>query len=81
MAPQAAGHAWLDDVLLIAPSPAFLDTLPNRKIPDRKDFYRYGQDHAARIRDWERAIGEGGRFAEAALNWLARPDPTLLKPL
>ena len=75
------GHPWLDDVLLISPSPAFLDSLPNRKIPDRKDFYRYGQDHAARIRDWERAIGECGRFAEAALNWLARPDPTLLKPL
>jgi hypothetical protein len=75
------GHPWLDDMLLIAPSPAFLATLPNRKLPDRKDFYRYGQDHAARIRDWERAIGECGRFAEAVLNWLARPDPTLLQPL
>ena len=75
------GHPWLNDLLLIAPSPAFLATLPNRKLPDRKDFYRYGQDHAARIRDWERAIAECGRFAEAVLRWLARPDPTLLMPL
>jgi hypothetical protein len=75
------GHPWLDDMLLISPAPAFLDTLPNRKLPDRKDFYRYGQDHASRIRDWERAIGECGRFAEAVMNWLTRPDPTLLQPL
>jgi hypothetical protein len=75
------GHPWLDDVLLVAPSPAFLDSLPNGKLPDRKDFYHYGQDHAARIRDWERAIGECERFAEAALRWLERPDPTLLRPL
>jgi hypothetical protein len=78
---RPAGHPWLEDVLLIAPSPAFLDTLPNRKLPDRKDFYRYGQDHAGRIQAWERAIGECGRFAEAAMNWLLDPDPTLLKPL
>ena len=75
------GHPWLDDMLLIAPSPAFLDRLPDRKLPDRKDFYRYGPDHAGRIRAWEHAIGECERFAEAALNWLQHPDPTLLKPL
>jgi len=44
-----------------------LDRLPNRKLPDREDFYRYGQDHAARIRDWERAIAECERFADAAM--------------
>jgi predicted acylesterase/phospholipase RssA len=78
---KARNHPWLDDVLLIAPSPAFLATLPNGKLPDRKDFYRYGQDHASRIRDWERAIAECQRFAEAALMWLQHPDPSLLKPL
>lgn len=75
------GHAWLDDVLLVAPSPAFLATLPNGKLPDRQDFYRYGLDHAARIRDWERAIGECGRFAEAVLRWMERPDPGVLRPI
>jgi predicted acylesterase/phospholipase RssA len=75
------GHPWLDDMLLVAPSPAFLARLPNGKLPDRQDFYRYGQDHAARIRDWERAIGECERFAEAVLRWLERPDPSLLAPI
>jgi predicted acylesterase/phospholipase RssA len=74
-------HPWLDDMLLVAPSPAFLARLPNGKLPDRQDFYRYGQDHAARIRDWERAIGECERFAEAVLRWLERPDPSLLAPI
>jgi hypothetical protein len=78
---KARGHPWLSDVLLLAPSAAFLASLPNGKLPDRKDFYRYGQDHARRIRDWERAIRECERFADAVLEWLLRPDPTLLQPL
>jgi predicted acylesterase/phospholipase RssA len=78
---HAGAHPWLANVLLVAPSPAFLERLPNRKLPDRNDFYRYGTDHAGRIRDWARAIGESGRFAEAVLRWMEQPDPSLLKPL
>jgi predicted acylesterase/phospholipase RssA len=74
-------HPWLSDTLLIAPSPAFLATLPNGRLPDRSDFHRYGPDHAARIAAWERAIGECGRFAEAVMRWLERPDPTQLQPI
>jgi predicted acylesterase/phospholipase RssA len=75
------GHPWLDDVLLVAPSAEFLATLPNGKLPDRQDFYRYGPDHEGRISAWERAIGECERFAEAVLRWLERPDPSLLQPI
>jgi len=75
------GHPWLENLLLVAPSPAFLSRLPNGKLPDRQDFYRYGPDHAARIRAWERAIGECERFAEAVLRWMERPDPSLLQPI
>jgi hypothetical protein len=75
------GHPWLDNVLLIAPSRAFLDTLPNRKLPDRNDFYRYGTDHAGRIRDWERAIAQCGGFADAAMEWLTNPRLDRMRPL
>ncbi len=75
------GHPWLGHTLLVAPSPAFLSRLPNGKLPDRQDFYRYGPDHAGRIRAWEQAIGECERFAEAVLRWLERPDPSLLQPI
>lgn len=78
-APRA--HPWLDNVLLVAPSPAFLASLPHGKLPDRQDFYRYGPDHPGRIRAWETAIAECGRFAEAVLAWMERPDPTLIEPI
>jgi hypothetical protein len=58
-----------------------LDRLPNRKLPDRSDFYKYGQDHAARIGAWERAIAECDRFADAAFAWLGRPDLSIIRPL
>jgi hypothetical protein len=74
-------HAWLANVILIAPSPAMLARLPNGKLPDRNDFYRYGQDHAARISAWEKAIAEMERFAAAAMTWLQSPDLSLVQPL
>jgi len=74
-------HAWLANVVLIAPSAAMLQRLPNGKLPDRSDFYHYGVDHAARIAAWERAIAESERFAAAALAWLNHPDLSLARPL
>jgi hypothetical protein len=74
-------HPWLEHVLLVAPSAALIERLPNRKLPDRQDFYRYGADHEGRERAWNRAIGECGRFAEAVLRWMSRPDPTLIRPI
>ncbi len=78
---SAGPHPWLEDLLLVAPSRSFLAGLPDGKLPDRQDFYRYGPDHTARIRAWEKAIGECGRFAEAVMRWLERPDPSLIKPI
>jgi hypothetical protein len=78
---RSSGHAWLTNMLLVAPSPSFLERLPNKQLPDRQDFYRYGLDHAGRERDWRRAISECERFADEVLAWLERPDPSLLQPL
>ena len=78
---SAGAHPWLADLLLVAPSPAFLATLPHGKLPERQDFYRYGPDHAARIRAWETAIAECSRFADAVMAWMERPDPSLIEPI
>ncbi len=78
-APRA--HDWLANVLLIAPSAAFLGRLPHGKLPDRNDFYRYGADHAGRIRDWERAIAECERFADEAMRFLETPHADGVRPL
>lgn len=81
---QGAGrqaNPWLSNVILVSPSPAFLHSLPNRKLPDRSDFYRYGLDHPGRIRDWKRAVSECGRFAEDVAGWLQAPDVSIAQPL
>ncbi len=64
----------LENMVLVSPSPSFVARLPNGKLPDRSDFKRYGQDHAARIRDWTFAIGESERMAEALARWAEKPD-------
>lgn len=74
-------RAWLDQVLIVSPTPAFLATLPRTKLPDRSDFQHYGLDHDARVRAWGQAIGEGGRLRDALAEFVARPDPACIRAL
>ncbi|WP_426163669.1 patatin-like phospholipase family protein [Pseudoduganella sp. R-34] len=71
---RRARDSALENVILVSPSPSFVARLPNRKLPDRTDFKHYGQDHAARIRDWTYAIGESQRMADALAQWAEKPD-------
>jgi hypothetical protein len=74
---RRARGPWLDRVVLVAPSPAFVASLPGGKIPDRRDFYTLAPEE--RIRRWEAvrtasmALGEvlqalvaSGRVADVA---------------
>ena len=56
---------YLRHTLIVAPSRTFLARLPNGRIPDRRDFWRYAGDDVARVRDWKIAIAEGQRLADA----------------
>ena len=78
---KGRGSDWLANVILISPSREFLSTLPNGKLPDRNDFYRYGADHPRRIADWKRAVAECQRFAEQAAAWLTKPDLSIAATL
>jgi len=69
-----AGDPALENLILVSPSPSFVASLPNGKLPDRRDFPHYGQDHAARIRDWRRAIAESERMAAEFARWAEQPD-------
>lgn len=55
----------VDSVLLVAPSPAFVRALPQGRIPDRKDFYRYAGDDAGRAGDWQRISDATRQLADA----------------
>ena len=52
---RRAHREHMQDVLVLAPSEEWLASLPNGRIPDRKDFYRYAGDDRGRTRDWQRA--------------------------
>ncbi len=54
----------LSNVVVLAPHPDWLATLPGGKIPDRSDFKAYGADVEGRMRTWERAVEEGERLAD-----------------
>mgnify|MGYP000078050802 CR=1 FL=1 len=78
---RGRGSDWLASMILIAPSPDLVARLPNGKLPDRNDFYRYGVDHAARIATWRRALAECARFADEAAAWLEHPDLSFAQSL
>ena len=77
----ARGKDWLSNMILIAPSAAFLAKLPNAKLPDRKDFYSYGQDHDRRIRDWRKAMQECQRLADDFAAFVKHPEQFTIKAL
>jgi hypothetical protein len=62
---QGRDQHWLDTVVLVCPSAAFVAGLPQQKIPDRADFKRYGAHWAAREKVWWQAIGQAQALAQA----------------
>ena len=72
---------FLDNMILLAPNPEWVKTLPNAKLPDRTDFTRYGPDLQARVKAWSTAAAAGQQLADEWAAWLARPDAALVRPL
>jgi hypothetical protein len=69
----------LDNVVVLSPSPAWIASLPNAKLPDRSDFQHYGDDLAARVAAWSTAVRESERLADEFARWL--DDPARIAPL
>jgi hypothetical protein len=65
---------FLDNMVLLAPDPAWVQTLPNGKLPDRNDFLRYGADVPGRMKAWRTAVAASGQLAEELQAWLEKPD-------
>lgn len=78
---RGPNRGWLDNVIIISPSAAFLRTLPRAKLPDRSDFIHYGRNDDARVLDWKRAIAEGERLRDELAAFAERPHPELVQPL
>jgi hypothetical protein len=64
----------LDNLILLAPNPEWIKTLPNSKLPCRADFKALPVDQ--RKRDWTRAVAECERLADEWRHWLDSACPT-----
>jgi hypothetical protein len=61
---------FLDRMVVLAPDPEWVRSLPNGKLPDRNDFIRYGNDLRGRIKAWSTAAAESQRLADEFGEWL-----------
>lgn len=59
--------------VVITPSPAFIESLPFQKIPDRKDFEKL--DDATRLTYWQTVIDTNQRLVDEFDQWLQQGCP------
>jgi hypothetical protein len=72
---------FLDNMVLLAPNPDWVKTLPNGKLPDRHDFTRYGADLQGRVKAWSQAASSSEQLADELQSWLQSPDPARVLPI
>jgi hypothetical protein len=71
----------LDNLVVLAPHPGFIERLPNGKLPDRQDFRDLRDDDVGRERIWRRALAESTRLAEDFARVVERGGPIDALPL
>ena len=72
---------FLDNMVLLAPNPEWVISLPNGKLPDRSDFVTYGHDLTARVKVWSDAVSASRQLADEFALWLDQPDLALLEQI
>lgn len=71
----------LDRLVVLAPNPAWVASLPGGKLPDRGDFKHYGADLKARQAAWRGAVAEGQRLADEFAALVESGAPIEAEPL
>ena len=72
---------FLDNAIVLAPNPEWVNTLPNGKLPDRSDFMTYASDFEGRVKVWKVAVSASDQLAQEFAEWLASPNMTDIHPL
>ncbi len=65
-----SASAFLDSTIVLAPNPEWVKTLPNGKLPDRKDFITYNLDLAGRVKVWSAAANASQQLADEFSQWV-----------
>ena len=71
----------LDRMVVLAPNPEWVKTLPHGKLPDRTDFTRYGNDLAGRVKAWNTACSASTQLVDEFAAWLQKPDMARVQAL
>ena len=71
----------LDNVVVVAPHPEWVKSLPDGRLPDRTDFLRYGDDYRARVTAWRRAVAESERLRDEFAALVNGGNPVAALPL
>jgi len=64
---------WLGNMVLLAPNPQWVATLPGGKLPDRNDFK--GLEYPARVKVWTEAVARAEQLSDEWQDWLRRGCP------
>ena len=73
--------AFLDNTIVLAPNPEWVQTLPNGKLPDRSDFMTYANDLPGRVQAWTSAAKASQQLADEFAQWLLKPKASEVHPL
>lgn len=71
----------LDNMVVLAPDPAWVKALPNGKLPDRHDFVHYADDFKGRVAAWSQAVAASQQLVDEWSDWLQQPRPDAIEPL
>lgn len=66
---RSVGPKRLDDVILLVPSAAHVNSLQGRTIPDRRGFKTFRGKDEERIQRWRSAVTCGELLGELFLEW------------
>jgi hypothetical protein len=73
--------AFLDNVVVLAPTVDWIRTLPNRKIPDRQDFHTYADDFSGRVKVWGHAVNQSGQLTQEFKNFVDNQEEITIQSL
>lgn len=68
-----------DNAVVICPSEAFVQNLPNNKIPDREDFTKF--DAKQRIKNWQTVFSESEKLAESLHEFIENQQVDSIKSI
>ncbi len=72
---------FLDRMVVLAPNPEWVATLPRAKLPDRQDFAFHGRDLAARVAQWTTCTSAARQMADEFAAWLDKPHAAAVQAL